>query len=1205
MADPNSGDGWNDKWGDNSSGGRNPSDQDATGLESSPLVVKPLPSVDLKSLSAAFGTQFVIPENAQGASFTKKAATKAFDIASGETERTEKPKHSSSRITQKGFKARPPREEKPGKEAKVWENKNANVEEQGPITVFDEADFGVLEIETIHGIEAYAAGTPWPCTILNLQTGEQLHGIDSDVRISFICDKHISHIQVIIAKSSKAFPEVADYRVVMRFSADAINKMTIAQVEHEDFQNLAPTFNRCYALLIAYELSELNCESLLVPNSAPQVQGLKDHIKANLPLVFHICGSEHTYANYAALHQQLAVDQSIHPMTKWICPGKSRFVIQKEEFIPKNQRPEHCVVAAKNSYFNYDELLVTQCIGDLQEQEYVLSQLSTYEKKLHDLYILELVKGGNRAFLGVLDVPVEDQIRLQAGDSLYIHDPAIEDDDDCKLHATVAEAIPGLPSTLIPLHVTNYYDMENDSFGHPSLTVKPIPLAAQDDLVKNLKALRASPKMRVKIVFDKNEQVYKDKVVGMALLNKWFSEGSALAVAFQQLIIGNNIEAVPTFNIFQPILPYVSNPKEVMHTLNEGQSRAIDHCMNAPAGAAIIQGPPGTGKTYVGTEISRPFVRAGLSDVHVLVASNANTPIDAFALRLHNMIMSENNPNAYLIRIFSFSTEKEIATRTAKLEARKAGIIPKHRPTLVEDLQPEEREAFECLRFSMVAYENYKREHTFEVELVPDDRVTEKCLKFAVGTRMLQVIGKIPAGKGDPTPQPQEFHEFVSLYQQVCNGTELTRDTRAKFKGELKRLMNHVIHNATIICTTASLAIQYKYASACSDVVKLVILEEAARTEQSEALSLRANYPQATGFVQIGDIQQLRTFVAASPEDGHFIAQLFRSLMYRWVSGGAPSAMLTVQHRMDRDIAGPPNELSYGGKLTNHESVNLEHRPFTRDVRAWNKERFGRERTAILIDIQGTTTSESPTKSRYNEVFVKYGINLAKDLVDRFPDKSVSIFVYYGAQYLLYLAAFDRLRLTDEKYDKIYIDKVDRIQGVECDFVITDMPVRGRGGFLNELNRLNVAHTRARYGFYYIIDKDAINKTKSNRIMRVVKSYMKSGLRHAITANDQAENPIKCPFFEENMVDFSSETATLPGGDGWDAPQDEPGPLTSKDEEEAALLEEEMKEIENAEDQVHDEKETKNAEDKIQNQGQEVDLNDWNTMPLSNPPWAW
>ncbi|OAL36567.1 hypothetical protein AYO20_04183 [Fonsecaea nubica] len=1224
----------NDAWG-------KPSDQDDTAH----VDVSSLPSIDLKTLPTLFKSRFAMVKDAQSASFTKKATPKPFEISSAEMQSGEKPQQMSSRITQKGFKAKPPRAEKPGKPAKVWEQKGQDIKEDEIAALFDESSG--LAVETVFGIEAYAAGTPWPCTIIDIQTGEQLHGADADVRIAFICDKHISHIQVVVARPSINFPEVADYRAVLRFSADAVTQLNIVEIQHEEFQQHSPA-NRCFALIINYELGEVNSESFLIPNAPPQIQRLKDHMRAKQPLIFHICGSVHTLENYAALHQQLAVDQAIHPLTKWICPGKSKFVMQKEEFIPKAKRPENCIVAAKNSYFSYDELLVSQCIGDLQEREYVLDQLTTYEAKLHNLYVFELVKGANRAFLGLLDVPVEDQIRLQGGDSLYISDPAIED-EDCCLHATVAEAIPGLPSTLVPLHVTNYYDRENNTFGHPSLKITPIPLSAQDSLAKNLKALRAAPSMKVKIVFDKDEQVYKDKVVGMNLLHEWFSQHSELAIAFQQFILGNDYENIPSFNIFEPILSVIPNPKEIMHALNEGQSQAIDFCMNAPAGAPIIKGPPGTGKTYVGTEISRPFVRAGLDEVHVLVASNANKPIDTFALRLHQMIMSENNPHAYLIRIFSFSTEKDIATRISKLEARKAGKARNHRPTLVEELQPEEREAFECLQFSMAAYENYQREHTYEVELVPDERVSERCLQLATGTRMLQVIGKIPAGKGDPAPQPQEFHEFSSLYQQLCNGTELQKDTKAVFRAQLKKLMNHVISNATIICTTSSLAIQNKYASACKEVIKLVVLEEAARIEQSEALSLRANYPHAVGFVQIGDIQQLRTFVAAPAEAGNFVSQLTRSLMYRSVASGAPSAMLTVQHRMDRDISRCPNELSYEGKLIDHQSVSQQSRPFTQQVRNWNKERFGRGTTAVLIDIHETMTEESPTKSRYNKTFVKYGINLAKDLVDKFPTKSVSIFVYYGAQYLLYLAALDRLRLVDDKYSKIYVDKVDRIQGYECDFVITDMPVRGNGGFLKELNRLNVAHTRARYGFYYIIDRSAVFKTRSPPIMRVVKSYIKSGIRHSITMAEQLIKPIVSPYFEENMVDFSSGQANLPGGDGWDEQPRDSRPPTAQEQEEAAAIEKETNEhIKAEEEQGHTEEEQGHTEEEQGHTGEEQghtgeeqghtgeeqghtgeeqghtgeeqghtgeeqgrpeamgnDLNSWMNAPVENPKWAW
>jgi hypothetical protein len=65
-------------------------------------------------------------------------------------------------------------------------------------------------------------------------------------------------------------------------------------------------------------------------------------------------------------------------------------------------------------------------------------------------------------------------------------------------------------------------------------------------------------------------------------------------------------------------------------------------------------------------------------------------------------------------------------------------------------------------------------------------------------------------------------------------------------------------------------------------------------------------------------------------------------------ANGTPSVFLNEQHRMDPDIAEPPNHLSY---LKHHISVSESARPFARLVKAINKRKFKRLSAAIMIDV--------------------------------------------------------------------------------------------------------------------------------------------------------------------------------------------------------------------------------------------------------------
>ena len=108
------------------------------------------------------------------------------------------------------------------------------------------------------------------------------------------------------------------------------------------------------------------------------------------------------------------------------------------------------------------------------------------------------------------------------------------------------------------------------------------------------------------------------------------------------------------------------------------------------------------------------------------------------------------------------------------------------------------------------------------------------------------------------------------------------------------------------------------------------------------------------------------------------------------------------------DIILPVSNHAYRGVLINHASVTQEYRDITQDLRAFNKQKYKRERYVIYLNItvgqqvdksnHNNTGTElyTGTKSRFNESMVMISINLAKELIDKIPSATIIILTAYN-----------------------------------------------------------------------------------------------------------------------------------------------------------------------------------------------------------------
>ena len=193
--------------------------------------------------------------------------------------------------------------------------------------------------------------------------------------------------------------------------------------------------------------------------------------------------------------------------------------------------------------------------------------------------------------------------------------------------------------------------------------------------------------------------------------------------------------------------------------------------------------------------------------------------------------------------------------------------------------------------------------------------------------------------------------------------------------------------------------------------------------------------------------------------------------------------LLAWQYRMHPEIASFSHKHVYGGDAMNTPD-------FMESKRDWNYDKYGHR--AVWIDVRGRVGDDDGSYSNECEAeriaeevkaFCSYA--RANPKPDGIP-WTVAVLSFYGGQIPVLQRRMSRLggKGTGHHFKissglaEIHVDvhTVDRFQGHEADVVFLSI-VRNRPTiFLNHINRINVAVTRARYQFVIVGNRDAMGK---------------------------------------------------------------------------------------------------------------------------------
>ena len=268
-----------------------------------------------------------------------------------------------------------------------------------------------------------------------------------------------------------------------------------------------------------------------------------------------------------------------------------------------------------------------------------------------------------------------------------------------------------------------------------------------------------------------------------------------------------------------------------------------------------------------------------------------------------------------------------------------------------------------------------------------------------------------------------------------------------QYKREQQALDRFALEHAEVIGMTTTGAAKYQHILHLVKP-KIVIVEEAAEVLESHIVSaLNAG---TQHLILIGDHKQLK------PKPNEYeLAKKYNldvSLFERLIRNNLPHATLEIQHRMRPQIAHLVCPFIYE-KLINHDNVKQYE-----DVKGFAKNMFFFHHEHPEIEIEHLL-------SHSNEYEAKFVVALCTHLLNQnYKPSQITILTAYTGQLLKI-----RNLMPRKHFEGVRVINVDNFQGEENDIIILSL-VRSNNsdkvGFLKEENRVCVALSRAKMGFY-------------------------------------------------------------------------------------------------------------------------------------------
>ncbi|ELU13047.1 hypothetical protein CAPTEDRAFT_103161, partial [Capitella teleta] len=470
-----------------------------------------------------------------------------------------------------------------------------------------------------------------------------------------------------------------------------------------------------------------------------------------------------------------------------------------------------------------------------------------------------------------------------------------------------------------------------------------------------------------------------------------------------------------------PALKLSRWPEKEALELNESQFSAFQNALTKEF--AIIQGPPGTGKTYLGLKVMETLLKNKTTwrkqgEGCILIVCYTNHALDQF---LEGIISQSALEPGQLVRIGGKSKSEELQKFNIASQDVHDGFqqqVNKKRIRKIKSL------------LKALAKEHTSMDYE-EANRVTDVWSLDQQGRFRLYRswldRLFSTVGM------DLKHKCTKYNALADRIQEAYSIQD-----------------SDILEGALVVGLTTTGAAKH---TAMMSQLKptITIIEEAAEVLEAHISTLLSVH--CEHLILIGDHQQLRPNPAVYTLAKNY--NLDVSLFERMVKNGMCCSQLDMQHRMRPEIAQLITPHIYK-QLYNHPSV------FDRD------NILGISGNVLFVDHQEMESTVEDTMSKSNEHEALFIIKLIRYLLHQGYEASqiTVLTMYLGQMFLI------KKKMADfAKDDMMRVTPVDNFQGEENEIILLSC-VRSNAddkiGFLNVSNRVCVALSRARKGFYCI-----------------------------------------------------------------------------------------------------------------------------------------
>ena len=563
---------------------------------------------------------------------------------------------------------------------------------------------------------------------------------------------------------------------------------------------------------------------------------------------------------------------------------------------------------------------------------------------------------------------------------------------------------------------------------------------------------------------------------------------------WRHFLLGNGVQNPSHVNIYAQFSPTAMSLLP-MGELNTSQVRALDMLRNLRCNMGLVIGPAATGKTRFIISAILPFLLSTTTGLDIPASDHIpmseirdhqlqyctpdNFTADDVAEKIYDLAMRDfKTHNAIVIRVHSISTEKAIIDVGEEADEPDEDNLPPEsdgsssgtyfscESSQIPNFMPEhDLVAVSDLSIAHMVYDAYSntQERPYGVR---DKRYKHHFMSLS--TWMLTIAGITGS---HPREDPEWHHLFVRYYHESAN-SELDDDAQEIFGQARQELREHTLSIANVVITTTSNAGDASVFMPMHP--NLVVLDEAARVTEAEALIVIANYPRAS-IVMLGDHAQLRPFVHSNREQNPFASQLHVSLFHRLQLFGHNSVMFDTQYRMVKPIGTMVSKLFYGSKVFNAPATAIQNRPLSIALADFF-DRTYRVRSPLITLNVASKPSKDRSGSLRNYTNADLTMNVIQELLDQriIAPRQITIMSYYRAQQEVYKNALREYAIENSEAAHIENRTVDSMQGQENRLVFLDTVIADRIGFLNLKNRINISCSRGMDALVLIANTKAV-----------------------------------------------------------------------------------------------------------------------------------